>query len=1552
MGNRANVQGLWAAMVVLAVGALRVSADQGLRLESPYLQRYHSPLVRQPYSNPFQNDTAAILEVNTKLFTDDEDIDFAKRKATFSKKDALGYEFWVHHYGELGDYLFGSMRYSLYDGWYRDVATADRSKETRRTPSALDFALPIQYPKWAQRILGKEPPKLSLDGYLKLIISYDNTRQEPETELSTESSGFQFDQESRFTIRGSIGRVIDISITAGSEEELEWENQLKKFKIEYKGEGDELEDEIIQEITAGYTDFQMPGQGLAGYSESHEGLFGIKIRSKLGPLMLTTIVSHEQGEAQELNVTRGGGSTSGQTVLNESDFVRYKFFFLDTAYLRHWVEVNAPGGQVSGPVPKVTGIDLWVSVTQAELTGRSDDDVYRYAELSNGERQIFRQLDRGVDYIVEEDPGWIRLDSVTLKEEDLLAMYLRTEDPILVPDKGDTTVIDSLEKFELMRSLVLLKDANPSPEQPSFPLSWRNVYRMPVDPMPSEFKVTVKHYKVGGDTVEHFDGKLISYLLGLTDDKGKVSLGNPPYKHKDIGYLVLPPFLDTREDSVIGNQPFRNPVLGDSTVADIYTRNRADLADQRDDYTIIMPGSSGGTGNEDEDKITGLGWGVMENSEKVVADGVELQRNRDYIIDYAMGTIELVTLRAKAAKNIRVTYQREALFVPEEKVFMGAHGRIDLPFLGKNTFAGASIMWQDASSSEKIPRIGQEPYSRFLLDFNTSMDFEPEWMTKAFSWFMPGVRPDEQSSLSFDFEVAHSRTNPNTDGEAFVDDFEASAQIFTLNQSERNWNQASPPAYLVDDTTVARGSDTISISRLLFHPPVWQSYWFQPLDNDPNSLKRSQIFNTAGMSDQEKNTREHILRLHCTPAPADSALRRNFVKPWAGIMTNIPGSFADRSEDKYLELYVRNQGGGVLHIDFGVIGEDLCRSGGPPNGDPDTEDSTLLYEPNAATDLGLDMLADESEFYLIPDLDSLKWDTLRYGNASLLRPEDPAGDNWKKYSTDKLDNREWVNGLQGNGGVPDAEDINLDTRTVSTSKERYFRATVDFEALSALMERYNWDVSSVPRDSLARHYVAQDGNVLASSKWVKLRIPLADSTIESVSAGGTAPSLGKIEAVRLFWTDFDSSKYHTEQQMLFTGIQFVGNQWQELPTLTADSSEGEIKIEASAVNNKDDQGYLDSTENARDRGLDLYWDRTTDGGWKREQALELTHWGLYPGEVALAERVYTYRTFNLSNYRSLSMLVHSSHDLNAEGIRFVFRFGGDSATYYEYRTAPLEKGWFGNEVDITLKDFSELKLEYLNNHPEDSLGIVDTVSADGHFRLHAAAGRMPSFSSIAWMAVGVMRDPGGLAIASDTAVLWVNEMKVTGIRELNGWALRTSLSTRWADFMDFSLSAEYTDADFRTMTEQLFKESNSVLKGAMDVTWRLDKFMPDDWGVSLPLGTTVSGSISRPLKKPNTDVDLTNNGEPDRLDDMFVDALRAITGSADKQGPTEKTDAERYQRTQVSRSWYTSYEKASKSDKVITQLTAERIKADYRYRYDLGTEGKGERPDGDDFIDT
>jgi hypothetical protein len=172
-----------------------------------------------------------------------------------------------------------------------------------------------------------------------------------------------------------------------------------------------------------------------------------------------------------------------------------------------------------------------------------------------------------------------------------------------------------------------------------------------------------------------------------------------------------------------------------------------------------------------------------------------------------------------------------------------------------------------------------------------------------------------------------------------------------------------------------------------------------------------------------------------------------------------------------------------------------------------------------------------------------------------------------------------------------------------------------------------------------------------------------------------------------------------------------------------------------------------------------------------------------------------------------------------------------------------------------------------------------------------------------------------------------------------------------ADILDFSAGADYRDGDFRQMTESRISAGNSTVKGNMRADLHLDKFLPSEWGVGLPLSGTVSGSITRPQLKPNTDIYLVDeNGQSDRLDDMFTDGLTMLTGK--EIGKQEKTASEHYETKQVSKTVATGYTKSSNSDNPLVNLTMDRIQVDYNYSESDRSEALGPKPGSDsDYVD-
>jgi cell surface protein SprA len=193
-------------------------------------------------------------------------------------------------------------------------------------------------------------------------------------------------------------------------------------------------------------------------------------------------------------------------------------------------------------------------------------------------------------------------------------------------------------------------------------------------------------------------------------------------------------------------------------------------------------------------------------------------------------------------------------------------------------------------------------------------------------------------------------------------------------------------------------------------------------------------------------------------------------------------------------------------------------------------------------------------------------------------------------------------------------------------------------------------------------------------------------------------------------------------------------------------------------------------------------------------------------------------------------------------VKFVFRFGTDSTTYYEVRRSIMH--YWNNYIRINLRQLSDLKLEWFRQHtdPNDTLRAI---SADSTLRIRAPKGRQPNFSNITWMAVGVVREKGtqGVPVSGE---IWINELKIAGIKKFNGWSSRLSLQTQWADFLSLSGGVDYQSGDFRTMTDTKTSLGDSKLSGNLNLSTALDKFMPREWGVSIPVGGSITTALSRP----------------------------------------------------------------------------------------------------------
>ncbi|HSG29902.1 MAG TPA: hypothetical protein VLA34_15580, partial [Candidatus Krumholzibacterium sp.] len=182
---------------------------------------------------------------------------------------------------------------------------------------------------------------------------------------------------------------------------------------------------------------------------------------------------------------------------------------------------------------------------------------------------------------------------------------------------------------------------------------------------------------------------------------------------------------------------------------------------------------------------------IIEGSEVVSVDGRRLTRGEDYKIDYNSGTVSLMGGLENLGPDSKVSieYQHTPLVGGGKTSLLGAGVNFNI---STNSRVNASFIYNSVGTPKYNPRLGDEPTRTMAGDINGSFKFSPYWMTSMAN-LLPRVDTDANSSLTVSGEVAVSIPNPNTKGEAFLDDMEGVEDSDMLTMVRRLWYEASPP---------------------------------------------------------------------------------------------------------------------------------------------------------------------------------------------------------------------------------------------------------------------------------------------------------------------------------------------------------------------------------------------------------------------------------------------------------------------------------------------------------------------------------------------------------------------------------------------------------------------------------------------------------------------------------------------------------------------------------------------------------------------------------------
>lgn len=1258
----------------------------------------------------------------------------------------------------------------------------------------LQFEIPISVPRGIERVVGEGGAELSVRGNRNIRFSGKSEWTEgavsTATAYTSKFPALNMEQDSRFEIIGNVGSKVEVSVLQDTRALTDLENRIN---IRYRGD----EDEILQELIAGNTDFSLPGSQFIGFNQGAKGLFGIKGTARVGDLTFTALASQEKGSGEKATFEAG----AKQTEIRRPDIepLLGTYYFLDEVYRDRF--------------PTRTYVDadsiISISVFLDDQQYRNDtekaavDSALAFFDPSNpsplDSREAhlgsFHELDPG-EYYMNRAAGYLALN-VSLGPKEVLGVVYTT---LSGEQVGSAPTPGSPDIPLIMK---LIKPTDPRPDDVTWKYELRNVYYLGSRNIPAEgFRVRIFYDPPSGEDEYTQDGVDFLQILGL-DRWGEVP-GTPPDGNIDLNenYLNL-----ARGELIFPDlEPFMNTALTDTV--DMYdTIARYELTQRSRYYIHVTLSTRSAT-------YSLPATSILEGSEVVTLNGRRLNMGVDYQINYLTGEITFLTdaIRDPSAE-VKVDYEYRPLIQLEQKSLLGARAEYQLGRIG--TLSGMILSRSERTMDRRI-RLGREPNRTLVWDATAVMNLESKWLTRAVN-VLPLIETDVPSTIDFEAEIAQSIPNPNTNNDALVDDFESVKNTTGFSIGRGRWTPASVPAGRTDGER----------ARMV---------WFNPFRRVPSR----DIW--PGKETDIRSDRVNVMSLillpnQPNPWPAGAYIwnTTNLNQRWNGIQQAVAAGAADLTQLTYLELWIQGYKG-ELHLDLGTISEDADGSG-----ELNTEDILRNGVRNGVMDtgedVGMDGLSDEQElnFYIIhagddpqnyPTVEAKKQrykelysDPLWY---SYRKVEDPAHDNWEYSNPDIYS---YINGTQENRldpdrlARPDSEDIN---------RNGYLDRSNNFVS-------YVLDLS---RDSPDSVYVA-GGDVDPTTwdrtdSWRLYRIPLTDIA-ESVGS----PDLSLVQSVRIWLTAAPDT---SAVEVSIVTLDVVGNHWRERPVEAGGVTLPPETVRVSVRNTFDNVGeYIPppGVVPVRDRITNLLG---------QEQSLAVTFSGLPSGvegeifrSIIKAEDFTPYK--GLAMYLNVKPAASWVANVDSSNVEAFLRFGADEKNFYEYHVRVYPDWDDRSNVEVDFAEITALKEALLNSWGGRS-GIPDTTL--GNYRV---VGR-PSLTNIRRISIGVTNRHPSMPIDGE---IWADELRVVDVHRDRGSASRIALRMQLADFTTVDFRMNRRTADFHGLREKRGTLSTTTATN-FQLTTALEKLTPDEWGLDIPLTITTRNNLNLPKFLPGSDL--------------------------------------------------------------------------------------------------
>ena len=1249
----------------------------------------------------------------------------------------------------------------------------------------------------------------------------------------------QINPDIQFGVRlqGTIAERLTLDVDFDQAREFSAANRIN---IVYEGR----EDEVLQRIEIGDVTFALPSSRfLSGGIPA--GNFGLQATGQLGPIDFQGVWAQQRGDlsSREFRLSGAPGQENfvqvDTLVLDDADYVRGQFFFVvDPALIDDNPHIDIlgldPSAAPSRVVPGIDPIQVYRfeddPVTRQQVEGLIQADAFAGSVGDRvQESGWFRYLRPGVDYSVHSSGLWLALRR-PLRRDEMLAITFITA-------LGDTVGTYNPERVYNAGgrpTLRLLKasNANHRPGRPTWDQEMHQVYRVSsspdVDPASVELTISLGELSGGQTFKRDLAGRDITLLrlFGL-DEESPVDVvdqagiykpaqeffqDQPPVPGVFIVFPTLRPFQVPPPLESLGLDATQtSAILGSDVNATIYEAGDPFDRDNGGLYRLTIPFELRSRGVISTFSLGALG--IRDGSERVFLGDRLLVRGQDYHIDYDIGQVTLIRPEALFAAIsepvVRASWEQKSLFQIAPTTVFGLSARYDAGPAGSIDLLA---LHQSEQSLVKRPQLGVEPASITLGGLNGSFVFGAERLDRLLE-SVPGLRLGGPSSIGVSGELAVSLPNPNTRTDVFLDDFD-SANELPLSLFASDWNRGSAPGFRNGAEAVL----PLAVDQSDVGEMTWQHTWVRE-GNQSDSVGIFEGFLPQVDIDRQirftgSQAREIGMLLEFIPMPGRSGGRS-----WRSITTALSPTGLDLSKTEFLEFYVADGDSLTLILDLGIVSEDamFLNRAGEANGVKGT---------GVPWGLGwLDQEADPRRGEIWSDvLDEVGvWgENCIAERAAVYRIGDAR-----------------ANCTRGNGRR-DTEDLNGDGNL--DTLERYLRFVVRLDGTSPFLARDRSETGTAFR---------------------LYRIPLRGADLFQVPGPFTEADFRAVRHLRMTVTGA------RRQRLTLARMRLIGSRWVKraqagvLRGIVGDTASGFGRAEVGPVSRLTDGAAYQPPPGV----LEELDDPTATFGGQgfefNEKGLKLEYEDVPGGDRAEVFNRFPQRPRDFLTYRQLRVwAVARRGDWGSDRpMSFFVKVGEDAENFYLFRTS-LEpvlnpdainpEEWlpeilvdFDEWIDLRQRAEQELILRPRSpNGPPLELWSADSTYA---IVLKDRA-RAPNLAAVRELSLGVWNQSG----LPTTGEVWINEIRLSEALRDVGLAGRVAVDLQASDVLDARITFTRRGALFRQLKGgPTFQNESSF---SLNSTLRLERIMPAEWGVEIPVTLSYVGSGQTPTFLSRSDV--------------------------------------------------------------------------------------------------